>query len=68
MIVDKITDAEMSRLEDCKNSEDWDFAVKQIKAARGGNFPSDWWTMIEATGLNAEAFKSFGIVEDYANF
>ena len=56
-----ITDQEMSAMVDCKTEHEWNDLCSKMKAARDGQYPSDWYVKIIATGfINAKA-ESFNI-------
>lgn len=55
-----IADGELSLLDQCKSVEEWDAAVAVIRKARDGNFPSDWFTRVERSGLAKMIFKRWG--------
>jgi hypothetical protein len=38
-----ITEAELTKLEKTKTAEEWDATCDEIKKARGGAYPPNWW-------------------------
>lgn len=46
-----ITDDEIKRLEETKSEAEWNAACDDIKRARGGQYPPDWWPKVSQSGL-----------------
>jgi len=51
--MNNLTEQEITDLKNTKNENDWSDACDRIKEARGGAYPSDWWTRIMLSGLRA---------------
>lgn len=49
-----ITDDELQALRETKNDSDWSQVCEEIKAARNGGYPPDWWPKVMASGLMDE--------------
>lgn len=54
-----ITPEELQELELTTNADEWNAACDKIKAARGGQYPPDWYAKVLASGLMAEAQDSW---------
>lgn len=48
---DTLTDAETAALEDRHNHEMWERTCSSNKAARGGNYPHDWFARVNMSGF-----------------
>lgn len=59
-MTDPVTDNELSLLDRCKSVGEWDAAVAAIRRARGGDFPVNWFTKVERSGLAKMIFKRWG--------
>ena len=57
---DNITEAELTRLENCNNEKDWSDACEAFKEARGGQYPSDWWAKVMQSGLATRLAAKWG--------
>ena len=51
--MDLITEQELAGLKATKNEQEWNKVCDQIKAARNGKYPSDWYAKVMASGLAA---------------
>lgn len=51
MSTNNLTDAEMEKLEACKTEAEWDATCDEIKRARGGDYPPDWFAKVVLAGL-----------------
>jgi hypothetical protein len=49
-----ITQEEISALKATKSENDWNEQCDKIKAARGGQYPPDWWPLVVMSGLMTE--------------
>jgi hypothetical protein len=49
--MDAISAAELAQLESCKSEVEWHTACVDIKGARGGEYPSDWFAKVNLSGL-----------------
>lgn len=49
--LDAISAPELARLEACKSESEWHGACVDIKGARGGQYPSDWFAKVNLSGL-----------------
>lgn len=48
----KLTDAQMETLKSTKSETEWNVATAKIKAeTKGGEFPSDWYARVLASGM-----------------
>lgn len=56
---EKITDAELSDLENCASTEEWNKACDRIKDARDGNYPLDWWDRVIRSNLAGQVMAGF---------
>lgn len=50
---DKLTDDEMKRLEAATCADEWNSACDAVKAARGRQYPYDWFDRVIRSGLMA---------------
>lgn len=48
-----ITEKELHELEKCQSENDWNIICNNIKAVRGGVYPSDWWEKVELSGRSS---------------
>lgn len=55
-----ITDAELEKLKAAKTQGEWNAACDEIKKARGGQYPADWWAKVKLSGIMDEAVARFG--------
>lgn len=46
-----LTQEELDKLESCQSDEDWRVACDEIKAARDGLYPPDWWVKVKLSGM-----------------
>jgi hypothetical protein len=46
----KLTQAEIDKAETCQTSGDWRNFCDEVKAARDGEYPSDWWHEMKLSG------------------
>jgi hypothetical protein len=60
----KITADELQMLEAAQNGDQWRLACLQIKQARGGVYPSDWWPTVKQSGLMDRVLARFGETSD----
>ncbi len=56
----EITPEEVQTLEACTNEEAWNAACSEIKRARGGGYPTDWWPKVKMSGMMARITARFG--------
>lgn len=54
-----ITDAELEKLKAAKTAAEWNAVCNEIKKARGGQYPNDWWPKVQLSGLMAEVTARF---------
>jgi hypothetical protein len=57
--MDKLTDAEFDLLTASKSESEWNAACDQVKAARHGAYPSDWWARMQLSGVMFTVFNGF---------
>lgn len=48
-----ITQEELNKLASTKSEAEWNLVCDQIKLARGGQYPPDWWAKVMMTGMAA---------------
>ena len=46
-----LTEAEMTKLRNTKSESEWNAVCDEIKAARNGTYPPDWFAKMMMTGL-----------------
>jgi hypothetical protein len=49
-----ITEAELLSLNRTKSEEEWNNVCDEIKQARDGAYPPDWWPVVMQSGLARE--------------
>lgn len=54
-----ITQDELKKLKSSKTMEEWDATCDAIKAARGGQYPPDWFRKVMMSGLAASVQESW---------
>ena len=59
-----LTKQEIEKFEACKSGEEWDSLCDEVKAKRGGSYPSDWWERMHTTGRMDRILQSFGESSD----
>lgn len=47
MVHAALTPEERARIDACTSSEEMAEIIYDVKAARGGHYPSDWWEVLE---------------------
>ena len=55
-----ITDKELRMLEECQTKKAWGKACDNIKGARGGQYPDDWWEKVKQSGLMDRIMSRWG--------
>jgi len=50
----------LSKLRATKNAEEWSVLVKGMLVSNGGDYPTDWFEKVMASGLTAECEKNWG--------
>ena len=55
-----ITDKELKMLEECQLAKDWANACDDIKSARGGEYPDDWWDKVNKSGMMDRIMSRWG--------
>lgn len=55
-----ITDDEIEKLKNSKTESEWNAACDDIKRARKGMYPPDWWPKVQQSGLLREVAARFG--------
>ncbi len=55
-----ITEEEIEKLKATNTESEWNTVCDEIKAARGGEYPADWWAKVKQSGLLDEAVRRFG--------
>lgn len=56
----KLTDAEFTRLRTTKNEQEWSATCDDIKKARDGQYPPDWWPRMQMSGEMARIARGWG--------
>lgn len=46
-----ITNEELSKLRSTRSEQEWNSICDEIKAARNGQYPPDWWAKVMMSGL-----------------
>ena len=46
-----LTEQEIAKLKATKNKQQWNACCNEIKAARSGQYPPDWWPLVIQSGL-----------------
>lgn len=46
-----LTEAEMDKFRNTKSEREWNAVCDEIKAARNGSYPPDWFAKMMMTGL-----------------
>jgi hypothetical protein len=54
-----LTSDELLRLEDSKTEDEWNNICDDVKKARGGSYPPDWYNKVLASGLANRKNKLF---------
>jgi hypothetical protein len=54
-----LTALELNELDACKTEKEWNATCDKIKAARGGQYPPDWFMKIIASGFINRKIDSF---------
>jgi len=57
----KITEEELASLKATRSDNEWNRVCLEIKTARGGVYPSDWWPVVMASGLAESIAKGWAI-------
>ena len=47
-------------LEACQTEKDWGKVCDDIKAARGGEYPDDWWAKVNQSGMMDRILSRWG--------
>ena len=58
---EKLTDAEIIDLGKTRNEREWGEVCDRIKAARGGNYPREWFRRIVVSGFMAQTQRSWAL-------
>lgn len=56
-----ITEQELKKLEDAQDDMEWNKVVDEIKAARDGTFPPDWYAKVILEDLKLKVDLSISI-------
>jgi len=59
-----LTGDEMASLQACRSGHEWHLACAGVKAARGGQYPPDWWERVMASGVARAVEDSWGRVKN----
>lgn len=54
-----LTEKEIEKLKATKSESEWNSACDEIKKARNGIYPPDWWPRMMMSGLIAEIQDSW---------
>ena len=49
--MEHITETEIERLRSTKSETEWNAVCDEIKRARGGKYPKDWWRRVIMGGV-----------------
>jgi len=55
-----LTISELTMLENCKSTREWDAICNQIKKVRDGCYPPDWWPKVVQSGTAARIYIRWG--------
>lgn len=55
-----LTPSELEILEQCQSAKEWNDACDKIKAARNGEYPNDWWSVMKLSGRMDKIFTRWG--------
>ena len=55
-----ITEIELQKLEACQSETDWGIVCDQIKKARNGMYPPDWWDKVKMSGMMDRILSRWG--------
>jgi len=55
-----LTQEEMASLESCQSEEEWNALCNDIKNARDGQYPPDWWPKVKLSGLGERVASKWG--------
>lgn len=55
----KLTSEQLALLNSTKSMDDWNAVCATIKAANGGDYPSDWWKEVMSSGLANRVMASW---------
>lgn len=61
---EKLTDAEIIDLGKTRDEREWNDVCDRIKAARGGNYPREWFNRIVRSGFMAQTQRSWALGEE----
>lgn len=56
-MIENLTDEEIIRLKATKSEQEWNDVCDEIKTARDGQYPNDWFMRVMVSGL-AEQIKA----------
>lgn len=59
MAIPNLTDDEFRRALDTSNPLEWNDFCDEVKAARGGEYPPDWFERMLVSGVMATIFKNY---------
>jgi len=54
-----ITEAELKQLENTKSEDEWNDTCTQIKKARNGMYPPDWWAKVMVSGMGRRVMEGW---------
>ncbi len=57
--IENITEREISELEATRSETEWNAKCDEIKKARGGQYPPDWWPVMMMSGKIAATQASW---------
>jgi hypothetical protein len=55
-----LTDSEIKALNESKSDREWDKACDEVKSARGGSYPADWFARVLVGGIMRDAQARWG--------
>ena len=53
--LESLTNEEINKLESAKSAAEWNQVCNEVKRARGGEYPLDWFKRVIQSGLMASA-------------
>ena len=63
-LTEKLTRDEIIDLGKTRNEREWGEVCDRIKAARGGNYPREWFRRIVVSGFMAQTQRSWALGEE----
>lgn len=54
-----LTEQEIEKLKATKSANEWNSVCDEIKKARDGRYPPDWWPVVMVSGMATEIQNSW---------